>query len=221
MKHIAMHALAAAALLAAGAAQAQSAGTWMVHIGATTIDPQVSSGNLTAPSLPNTQVDVKKNTQLSGGIGYMLSDQWAVQVPLALPYRHDIVGAGAIAGAGKLGDVNVVPATVFVQYFFGAPGAKVRPYLGVGPTYAKSYHERSTGTLSALTGGNPTTFSVDSRWGVTAEAGATIAFGERYFVDLMVGKTLLKTTTHLSTGQQITTKLDPLVLSVGVGMSFR
>ena len=70
------------------------------------------------------------------------------------------MGAGAIAGAGKLGEVKALPVTLLAQYRFGAPTAKFRPYLGAGPTYAKFYRERSTGTLSALTAGSPTTLSV-------------------------------------------------------------
>ena len=48
-------------------------------------------------------MDVRADTQLAGGITYMLTDHWAVDVPLALPFKHDVIGAGAIAGVGKIG----------------------------------------------------------------------------------------------------------------------
>lgn len=213
--------IAAVLALGAGAAQAQQAGSWLARVGATNINPHVTSGDLTAPSLPGTKADIDDSTQLSGGITYMLTDNWAVDVPLALPFKHTLVGDGAIAGAGKLGDVRALPVTVLGQYRFGAADAQFRPYVGAGATYAKFYRERSTGVLSALTGGSPTTFSVDSKLGLTIQAGLNYMINERWFVDGMIAKTFLKTRTHLSTGQTLDTKLDPITLSFGVGMRFR
>jgi outer membrane protein len=217
-----LHCIAAAVLaLAGGAAQAQHAGTWMASVGATNINPQVSSGNLSAPSLPGTQADVRGATDLGGDIAYMVTDHWSVDLPISLPFKHDIVGAGAIAGVGKIGEVRALPVTLFGQYRFGAPDAKVRPYLGAGPTYAKFYHEQGTAALSALTAGSPTTLSVESKLALTVQAGATFAINERWFVDAMVAKTFLKTRTTLSTGQTLDMKLDPVTLSLSVGYRFR
>ena len=78
--------IAAALALAAVGAQAQTSGRWMGRVGVTNINPQVSSGDLTAPSLPGTKIDVEDATQLSGGITYMLNDRWSIDVPLALPF---------------------------------------------------------------------------------------------------------------------------------------
>ena len=58
---------------------------------------------MSAPSLPSTQVDVRSATSLSGGITYAVTDQLSLDLPVALPFKHDIVGAGAIAGVGKIG----------------------------------------------------------------------------------------------------------------------
>jgi outer membrane protein len=215
-----LHCTIAVFALAAGAAQAQQAGQWMGRAGVTRISPHVSSGNLTAPSLPGTQADIGADTELSGGITYMVTNNWSVDFPLALPFKHHIVGAGAIAGAGKIGDVKALPITLFGQYRFGAPGAKFRPYLGAGPTYAKFYHERSTGVLSALTAGSPTTLSVQSKLALSVEAGATMALNERWFLDAMVAKTFLKNRTTLSTGQTLSIRSDPLTLALGVGYRF-
>jgi outer membrane protein len=217
-----LHWIAAAtlALAAGGAAQAQQAGHWIAQVGVTNIAPNVDSGDLSAPSLPGTKVDIKSATQLSGAIIYMVTDHWAVDLPLALPFKHDIVGAGAIAGVGKLGEVKALPITLLAQYRFGAVDAKIRPYLAAGPTYAKFYHERSTGTLSALTAGSPTTLSVDSRFGLTVQAGASFMLNERWSLDAAVSKTFLKTKTSLSTGQTIDTRLDPTSVSLAAGYRF-
>lgn len=214
---------AAAALAACAAAGAQTAGSILVRAGATNISPKVESGNLTAPSFPGTRADVGDDTQLSGGITYMVTGNIAIDIPLALPFTHDLTGDGAILGAGKIGEVRSMPVTALVQYRFGEANAKFRPYLGAGPTYAKFYKARSTAALTALTGGSPavpTTLSVESKLALTVQIGASYAVNDRWFVDGMIAKTFLKTRTTLSTGQTLDTRLDPVTVSVGVGYRF-
>lgn len=205
-----------------GAAHAQSAGTWLGRIGATRIAPDVTSGNLSAPSLPSTQTDVNAATQLSGGITYMYTDHCAVDLPIALPFRHDLVGAGAIAGVGKIGDVKALPITLLAQYRFLEAQAPIRPYLAAGLTYAKFFGERGSGALTALTntGGSPTGLSIESRWGTTFQIGATARINDTWLVDASLSKTFLKTRNTLSTGQTLDIKLDPVTVSLGVGMRF-
>ena len=82
MKQTLKLSLVALALVAGSAAQAQSAGTWMARVGATGIYPQVSSGDLSPPAWPNTQTDVSSDWSLGGGITYMITDNWSVDLPL-------------------------------------------------------------------------------------------------------------------------------------------
>lgn len=223
MTNLSWAGVAAAALALCGGAQAQVAGSFTARIGATHISPQVSSGNLSTPSFPNTKVDVGSGTALTGGITYMLTDNWAVDVPLGLPFKHNFYGDGAIGGTGKLGQTKVIPATVFAQYRFGEANATIRPYLGLGVTYSKFFKERTTATLNALTGGtpaNPTTASIDDKWGLTPQVGVVWNVNERWFVDASFYKSFLKTTTHLSSGQSIDIRLNPYVVAVGIGYRF-
>jgi outer membrane protein len=153
----------------------------------------------------------------------MYTDHLALDLPLALPFKHELTGDGAIAGVGKIGEVKALPMSVFAQYRFGEANAQFRPYVGAGPTYARFFKERSTATLSALTGGtpaNPTTLSVKSKLALTLQAGMSVALNDKWFVDAMVAKTFLKTRTTLSTGQTLDITLDPVTVSVAVGMRF-
>jgi outer membrane protein len=147
----------------------------------------------------------------------------SVDLPLALPFKHNISGDGAIAGAGKLGDVKVLPITLLGQWRFMEPNAKFRPYLGVGLTYAKFYDARATSTLSAITGGlpsNPTTLSIESKWAPTFQLGATLSLNERWFADVSYSYTLLKTRSSLSTGQTLDITLNPSAIGLGIGYKF-
>jgi outer membrane protein len=224
-QHFKCIALAAAALgvFATGAANAQSAGSWLVRVGATKITPHVDSGDLTAPGLAGTKADVKSDTELSGGITYMLSDNLAVDVLLPTPFKHDVVGAGAIAGVGKIGEVRALPLTVLGQYRFLAAKSPLRPYVDAGLTYAKFYKEKSTAVLSALSGGtpaNPTTFKVDSKLAMTVGLGASMMLGDRWFADAHFSKTFLKTRATLSTGQTLDATLNPTAVGLAVGYRF-
>ena len=117
--HTLRFAALALALLGVSAAHAQAAGSWLLRAGLTNINPDVKSGDLSAPSLPGTKSDVEDATSLGGGVTYMVNDHFALDLPLALPFKHKLTGAGAIAGVGKIGEVKVLPATLFAQYRFG------------------------------------------------------------------------------------------------------
>ena len=213
----------ASLVLAAGVAQAQTAGSLLVRAGATQIRPNVSSGDLTAPSFAGTKADIRSDTQFAGGLTYMLTDSIAIDLPLATPFKHEIDGAGAIAGVGKIAEVRALPITVLGQYRFLEAKSAFRPYLGAGITYAKFYKAKSTAALSALTGGtpsNPTTISFKSKFAGTLQAGASYSFSERWFVDANLTHTFLKTRATLSTGQTLDAKVDPDSYSVSVGYTF-
>jgi outer membrane protein len=214
--------LAALGVLAGAEVQAQSAGTWLVKAGVNQIAPQVTSGDLSAPSLPQTQIDVGSASSLIVTAAYMLTDQWSVEFFAGLPYKHNISGAGAIAGVGKIGSVKQVSPTLLAQYRFMAPTASLRPYVGAGPTFARFFGEEGTGDLTALTnpGGPATHLSVANAWGASIQAGATFAISGKWFVDASVIKTWIKTTTTLSTGQTISAKLDPLATNLSLGYRF-
>jgi outer membrane protein len=209
--------------LAATTAQAQTAGTLMARLGAAQIKPVVTSGNLSAPSFAGSQVDLKADTQPEGGLTYMVNNHIAIDVPLTLGFKHDIVGAGTLAGAGRLGEVKALPVTLLVQYRFFDATNSFRPYVGAGPTYAKFYKARSTAALNGLTGGspaNPTTLSVESKFSVSVQAGVSYMFTPNLFVDATVVKTPLKTRATLSTGQTVDVKLDPLTTGLALGYKF-
>ncbi len=215
-------AIVALSALATTAAHAQSKGQWMARGGLLNVTPQVNSGDLSTPSEPHTTIDVSGDTVLAGGVTYMLTDHWSVDVPLALPIRGRIKGDGAIAGTGEIAHTDSYPVTVFMQYRFGPAVSKCRPYLGFGPTYA--YFDRTTGngTLTALTnpGGEPTTLKIDNKLTFTVQAGVSVQFKDRWFYDLSLMWTKLKTRSTLSTGQKIDVTLDPVAVGAYIGYRF-
>ncbi|MET0268044.1 MAG: OmpW family outer membrane protein [Duganella sp.] len=215
--------LAAAMSVATAASAQQSAGTWLGTLGLNKITPKVESGDVSAPALPGTKADVKSDTKPRFAIAYMITDNWSAELDLGVPYKHDLIGAGSIAGTGKLGDAMVLPPTAFIQYRFFPANATFRPYVGVGPTYAMFVKERGSGQLTAIlnTGGPGATYKLDDKLGASAQIGATWRIDDNWFLDATVIKTKLKTKVHFSTGQTQEVKLDPVAVSVSVGYNFK
>lgn len=216
--------LALAAVMAfAGNASAQSAGHWTGKLGLNKITPKVESGDLSAPALPHTKADVGSDTQPVLIFTYGLTDNIALEIPLGLPYKHALYGADAIAGTGKLGSAKVLPVTTLIQYRFFEPSAKVRPYAGVGATYAYFHKATGSGQLTALldTGAaSSSSFKLKNKLAATFQAGVAVAINERWYADLCVTKTFLKTRANFSTGQTQELTFDPLAVSFGVGYKF-
>ncbi len=219
MKHVPQIVAIAVAM---GATQAQAQG-WSVKMGINQITPKVQSGDMTAPTLPNTKVDVGSNIQPTVALDYQYNDNVAVELVLGTPYKHDLYGAGSIAGTGKTGTVDALPPTIFGKYLLLNAQSKFRPFVGLGLTYAVFQKETGSGALTALTNtgsSTPTTFSVDPAWGIAPQIGAKYDFTDKWFADVSVTKSFLRTRTHFSTGQTIDLKLDPVAIAVAVGYNF-
>ena len=212
----------AAAMGAASGASAQAAGEWVVKAGINKITPKVKSGNVSAPALPESKADIGADTQPIFTIGRMLTDNISAELDLGLPYKHKIYGAGSLEGTGQLATSEVLPPTAFLQYRLFEPTARIRPYAGVGLTYAYFRKETGSGQLTALLnpGGPASTFSMKNKWAASVQLGATMAINAKWFADVNVVKTKLKTTASYSTGQTQEARLDPTAVAVMVGTHF-
>ena len=212
----------AAALACASTASAQSAGQLTAKFGINQLTPKVESGDISAPALPGTKADVGSDIQPVLSFTYGVTDNISLETCLGTPYKHKIYGAGAIAGVGELGTVEALPPTLFAQYRFFAPNAVFRPFVGIGATYAYFMKERGSGKLTALTnpGGPPTTFEIDNKFTYTAQVGVAMSLSERWFADVTVNKSRLRTDVHFSTGQTQHMKLDPVAVVLAVGYKF-
>jgi outer membrane protein len=222
MKTVVKLLAAACAMAVASAASAQSAGQWTAKVGVNKLTPKVESGDVSAPALPGSKADVSSDTKPVLIFAYGLTDNVSAELALGMPYKHTLYGAGAIEGTGKLGTVEALPPTAFIQYRFFNPEATVRPFVGLGVTYAYFQKAEGSGQLTGVmnTGGQATTFKIDNKVAGTLQGGVAYNINARWFADVTVNKTFLKTTTHYSTGQTQDVKLDPLSVVLAVGYKF-
>ena len=214
--------VATAALCGAGAAHAQAAGDVMVQLGWNKIMPKVKSSDLSAPSLPGSQINIKSASALFATLTYMVTEDISIEALGGLPYKHDIVGAGAVAGVGKIGSIHQISPTVLLQYRFLSADGPFRPYVGAGPTFAKFYGTKGSAALTAVTnpGGPGTTIGGDTEWGASLQAGANYKIDKHWFVDASVIKTFISTKATLSTGQETKARLNPIAINASIGYTF-
>lgn len=213
----------AGTLLVGASAFAQSAKQYSVALGFREIKFKVESGFLTAPTPPGVQNDVRPDTQPNITLNYMLTDNIGFEGYLAPPYRHDTVGAGTIQGTGKLASIESLPATAVLQYRFFTPATKMRPFVGLGVTYAYVQKERGTPQLTAIsnTGSStPTTFKTEKNFGSYFQVGTRYSVNDTWYVTADLTKSYIKTRVSFSTGQSINLKLDPVSYSLSVGRHF-
>lgn len=221
-KHAAALLVASSALAFAGQASAQSAGQFTAKIGAGKITPKVESGDVTAPALPGSKVAIASDTQPVLIFAYGVTDNISTEVALGVPYKHKLSGAGAIEGTGQLGTVQSLPPSLFAQYRFFTPDTMVRPFVGLGATYAYFRKETGSGQLSAIlnTGGPATSFHIKNKVAPTLQAGVAVNINPKWFVDFTVTKSYLKTDTYYSTGQTQHVVLNPVGMILAVGYKF-
>ena len=214
--------VAGIALCGAGAAQAQVAGDVLVKLGWNKIVPHVESGELSAPSLPGSKINIKSASALYATLTYMITDNISIEGLGGLPYKHNVYGAGSVAAVGKISSIHQISPTVLLQYRFLAADGPFRPYIGGGPTFAKFYGTRGSAALTAVTnpGGPPTTIGGDTEWGGTLQAGANYKIDKHWFLDAAVLKTFISTKAQLSTGQETKARLNPLSINASIGYTF-
>lgn len=209
-------ALAAAAIATPAHAEA---GDWLVRLRGIYVAPQDDSGGV-LPAVPTGSVTVGDAIVPELDFTYFFTNNIAAELILATS-PHDIDGAGAISGLGKIADTMALPPTLTFQYHF-APDAKVRPYVGAGINWTIFYSEDSKASLDTALGG-ATNISLDDSFGWAVQGGVDFDITDRVFMNLDVKYIDIDTTATLNTGGSINTvdvNIDPLVFGVGFGMKF-
>lgn len=222
-KHVIAATLAVAGTLVATAAQAQSAGSMSIQLGWNRITPHVKSGDLSPPALPGSKIDIEAANSEIATATYMWTDNISMEFFGGLPYKHTVTGILQGQNIGPIATIHQISPTLIFQYRLLGADSPVRPYAGVGPTYAIFYGSEGSATLTAITnpgGSTPTTIGSDRSFGWTAQLGASAKISGNWFVDASVMKTWISTTAPLSTGQTINAHLDPVSVNVSVGYRF-
>lgn len=150
--------------LAAGAAQAQQAGDWVLGMGWMHLMPQDSSDpihidqasiagrSISAPGripgdIPETGSTVKNSDTVAFSATRYFTDNWALEGVLGVPPRIRLEGTGVLASYGEIGRARDVSPALVMQYHFGEAKSRLRPYVGLGATYLRFSDIQLSGAL--------------------------------------------------------------------------
>ena len=183
---------------------------WQVRIRATAILPDEDAS--IRPVAGSADVEEAVIPELD--ISYFFTDHIAAELVLLIS-SHD-VGA-KLAGVGKvdLGEVNLLPPTLLLQYHF-RPHGTFRPYAGAGVNYTVFWNEDAPG--GAVTG-----IDYDNSIGYALQAGFDYGLDKHWMLNVDVKRYWLDTDVNISSALgslNADVDLDPWTISFGVGYRF-
>ncbi|GIU21574.1 outer membrane protein OmpW [Shewanella hafniensis] len=205
--------LIAATLLAAGfsaTVSAHQAGDIIVRAGAVVVAPNESSDDVAGKG----EFQISNNTQLGLNFGYMLTDNFGVELLAATPFSHDVS-----LGGTKIAETKHLPPTLVAQYYFGDAQSKLRPYVGVGVNYTNFFDNEFTNDLN----GALTDLSMSTSWGLAAQAGVDYQVNKNWLVNASVWYAQISSDVKFKLSGDtvvIDTDINPWVYMVSVGYTF-
>lgn len=189
-----------AAVGALYAPAAHSADTpWMVRVRAVNIDAVDKAtgtlGNVSANDKVIPEVD----------ISYFFTPNWAAELILTYPQKHNVRLNGAV-----IGSLKHLPPTLTAQYHFDT-NSQFKPYLGAGLNYT---------AFSSVHLDVPNASIERSSFGLALQAGVDIEIQKNLYLNLDIKKVQIRTDLTIGGANQGTVKVDPVLVGIGLGWRF-
>jgi outer membrane protein len=195
--------LAFAAAAPAALAQGSDTGSWLVRARALHLD----SANKDSTGL---NLSVNNKTFLEVDVSYFFTPNFAAELVLTYPQKHTLYSNGA-----KIGTLNHLPPTLLAQYHLTSLGA-FRPYVGVGLNATNFSDVKFEPAVVAALSPNIKRMS----YGAAFQGGFDYALGGGWQFNFDVKKVQIKTDVYAGTAKAGTFKVDPLLVSAGLGLRF-
>lgn len=186
-----------------GQAMAQE-NTWLFRARAVHINPADKSDPVGGIGAADT-IHVSEKTIPEVDISYFFTPNWAVELVLTYPQKHNVTLNGA-----NIGSFKHLPPTLTVQYHF-TPAAPVSPYVGAGVNYTR------ISRVDLLNGAGQLD---NSSVGLALQAGVDYKLDKNWSLNLDVKKVQIHSDVSVSGTQVSTVKIDPWLVGVGVGYRF-
>ncbi|MGX9461718.1 outer membrane protein OmpW [Shewanella sp. A14] len=207
--------IVAVSLLTAGlsfCASAHQEGDIIVRAGVATVAPNESSPVVAGVA----EFGVNSNTQLGLNFGYMLTDNWGVELLAASPFSHDV----SLGALGKIAETKHLPPTLVAQYYFGDAQSALRPYVGVGVNFTNFFDSEFTQDAKDLGLDN---LSLSNSWGLAAQVGLDYKINKDWLVNASVWYAKISTDVSFDMGADhlvVDTDIDPWVYMISVGYTY-
>ncbi len=177
---------------------------WLVRARAVHIDPADKSDPIGGTGAAD-RLHVSDKWIPEVDISYFFTPNWAAELILTYPQKHDVTLDGA-----RIGSFKHLPPTLTAQYHF-LPGATIDPYVGAGVNYTL------LSKVNLLNGG--ARLEHDSV-GLALQAGADFRIDDHWSVNLDVKKLQIRSDVMIGGARASRVKVDPLLVGLGVGYRF-
>jgi len=189
-------------------------GQWYVHAGIGQLAPDESATIVAGgATVPGGDVSIDSSITPAVEIGRFLTPNVAVSLIAGLPPTEDVNGAGSLAPAGKLGELQYGPAAVTAHYHFNRGGA-FQPYVGAGVAVMVVFKDDD---------GAATNLEVGNAVGPALQVGADWMFNERFGAFIDYKKAFFSTESTGNLGPAPFTadiQVDPAFLHAGLSVRF-
>lgn len=221
---------ATASLALSANALAYQAGDVLVRFGAASVAPKESSDQVLPHSILNADNRVGLDSNTTAGISgtYMFDKNFGVEVLGALPFKHKIVGTGALSGL-DVGSTKQLPPTISMQ-FYPQVNDSFHPYFGIGVNYTVFFGEDTTDDLNAALSSvlgatvTKTDLKLDKSLGLAYQLGCDYSINKQWGLNASIWKVDIDTTAHVKVNGAEATKfnvsIDPWVYMVGATYTF-
>ncbi|HBC3850943.1 outer membrane protein OmpW [Vibrio parahaemolyticus] len=207
--------LAVVAALVSPSVFAHKQGDFVLRVGAASVVPNDSSDKILGSQ---EELKVDSNTQLGLTFGYMFTDNISLELLAATPFSHDI--STDLLGLGDIADTKHLPPTLMVQYYFGEPQSKFRPYVGAGLNYTIFFDEGFNNKAKNV---GLTDLKLDDSLGLAANVGVDYMINDQWFLNASAWYANIETEATYKFGgakQKTDVKINPWVFMISGGYKF-
>ncbi len=198
---------------------AQQKGEWRARLRGTYVLPEASAKLSLVGAPTNGSVKIGSSVIPELDFTYFLANKFSANLILGTT-RNKVTATGTILGDQGLGKVWLLPPTL--TFLYHQPlGHGILPYAGAGVNYTIFYGKKiNNAALADVTYKN--------RFGVAAQLGSDFDISKKWFINIDAKKIWLKTQNDVTTIPSVAggatihanTKINPWLLSVGVGVKF-
>lgn len=191
-------------------ALAHKQGDFLFRAGAAAVVPNESSDKVLGE-----EFEIDSDTQLGITFGYMLTDNIGLELLAATPFKHTV----SLGSLGEIADVEHLPPTLMLQYYFMESSSKYRPYVGAGINYTTFFDEKFKGQAKELL----SDLSLEDSWGLAAHIGIDYQVQDNWYVGASAWYADIGTDVKFKMGDdtvKVKTDIDPWIFMLTAGYSF-
>jgi outer membrane protein len=175
----------------------------------------VPSATVTSGGQPVPGASVSLGHNYTGGVqgGFFFCHGLAVSIGIGVPPTTEVMGAGSLATAGRLGTATYAPAIARLEHHFRYFGL-IQPYFGAGPTLL---------IVTSTSDGALTHLHIDSALGLAIVVGTTVMFDGHWGISAELNKVFVSTDASGNLGPAPSSAhltLNPWIPSLGLNYRF-